>query len=151
MCFVCSIKGAKFYDPARCPWASARVARIAANEASALTSLRTINIATLAYDVKYGSFPETLAALGPVANGEKPSAERAGSIDAALASGTKDGYLFEYRPGRSDADGKILEYELSAEPVTEGITGRNSYFTDQTGLIRTPDDYEFVRPPGHRL
>jgi len=114
-------------------------ARIAANEASAVASLRTINIATLAYDEKYGGFPETLTALGPVANGEKPSAERTGSIDAALASGTKDGYSFEYRPGRSDARGKILEYELTAEPVAEGTTGRRSFNTDQTGVIQTTE------------
>ena len=114
-------------------------ARIAANEASAVASLRTINIATLAYDAKYGGFPETLAALGPAANGEKPSAERTGSIDAALAFGTKDGYSFEYRPGRSDASGKILEYELSAEPLTAGTTGRRSFFTDQTGVIQTSE------------
>jgi type IV pilus assembly protein PilA len=115
-------------------------AKIAANEASAVVSLRTINVATLAYRVKYGGVPETLAALGPVASGEASSPSRTGSIDAALASGTKNGYSFEYRAGRSDATGKILEYELSAEPVSMGTTGRRAFVTDQTGEIRTSEN-----------
>src|ERR1043165_9589779 len=64
--------------------------RIAANEASAVGSLRTLNTAEVTYNSTYPNvgFACTLAAMG--AGG---SATGAGLIDAVLASGTKSGYV----------------------------------------------------------
>src|SRR5580698_124027 len=82
--------------------------KIAANEASAVGSLRTINTAILSYSSSYGgTFPSTLANLGPSSS---PSSTSADLIDAVLCTGTKSGYTFTYTPGAADASGLITSY-----------------------------------------
>jgi type IV pilus assembly protein PilA len=108
-------------------------ANIAANEASAVGSLRAINTACVAYATEHKSFPSSLANLGP---GAHPAAEASDSISGDLASGQKSGYLFTYEPGPLQ-DGAIISYEVHADPVTPEATGRRYFFTDQTGIIRS--------------
>jgi len=108
-------------------------AKMAANEASAVSSLRAINIACVAYATEHKSFPSTLANLVP---GAHPSANASGSISGDLATGQKSGYLFTYEPGPMQ-DGAIISYEVHADPVTPDVSGRWHYFTDQTGIIRS--------------
>jgi type IV pilus assembly protein PilA len=103
-------------------------ARMAANEASAVGSLRIINRAVVMYAAKYGSLPPSLVVLGPAPNGSE-SAKAADLIDSVLASGTKSGYVFVYRVHGT-------EYGATANPVTEGTTGVRYFFSDQTGIIR---------------
>src|SRR5262250_2420142 len=69
--------------------------RMAANEASAVGSLRTINTACVTYSTTYQSvgYPSSLAALGPAASATSTSADL---IDSVLAGGTKSGYSFAY-------------------------------------------------------
>ncbi len=111
-------------------------ARIAANQASAVGSLRTINTAAITYASTYNiGYPASLAALGP-AQGGQLTAEAADLIDPVLASGSKSGYAFTYTPGEKDAEGRIEAYTVSANPITPGTTGTNFYFTDQSGVIR---------------
>ncbi len=108
-------------------------AKMAANEASAVGSLRTLNTACVTYATEYKSFPLYLANLGP---GAHPSANASDLVDGALASGQKSGYLFTYEPGPMQ-DGAITSYEVHADPVTPEATGRRHFFTDQTGIIRS--------------
>ena len=70
-------------------------ARVAANEASAVGSLRTINTAMITYIDNYPTvgFAPTLAALGGF-NCAPPDQTGACLIDSGLASGTKSGYTF---------------------------------------------------------
>jgi type IV pilus assembly protein PilA len=70
-------------------------ARVAANEASAVGSLRTINTVMISYYDSYPTvgFAPTLAALGP-AGCTPPDQTQACLIDSLLASGTKNGYNF---------------------------------------------------------
>ncbi|HEX2715489.1 MAG TPA: prepilin-type N-terminal cleavage/methylation domain-containing protein, partial [Candidatus Acidoferrales bacterium] len=70
--------------------------KMAANEASAVGSLRSINTACISYNTTYGQFPPTgsLTALGPPAAGAAASAAAADLIDSVLAAGTKSGYAF---------------------------------------------------------
>ena len=70
-------------------------ARVAANEASAVGSLRTINTAEISY---YSSFPTvgfapTIAALGG-STCTAPDQTNACLIDVLLSSGNKSGYSF---------------------------------------------------------
>jgi len=110
--------------------------RIAANQASAVGSLRTINTAEITYASTYNAgYSPTLAALAPPPAGSQPSATAAGLIDSVLASGTKSGYGFVYAPGAA-VGGRIETYTLNANPSTVGTTGTNFYFTDQSGVIR---------------
>jgi prepilin-type N-terminal cleavage/methylation domain-containing protein len=110
--------------------------RIAANQASAVGSMRTINTAEITYASTYNSgYSTTLAELAPPAVGSNPTSTAAGLVDSVLAGGTKSGYTFTYAPGTA-VGGRIETYTLNAAPTTVGTTGTNFYFTDQSGVIR---------------
>ena len=109
-------------------------ARIAANQASAVGSCRTINTALITYASTYNTgYCATLLALGP--SGGLPTASAAGLLDSVLCAGAKSGYTFTYAAG-SVVGGRINSYTLNANPITAGTTGTNFYFTDQSGVIR---------------
>ena len=105
-------------------------AKIAANQASAVGSLRTLNTACIAFSTSYGQFPAALTNLGPVGSGTASSTS-ADLIDSVLAGGTKSGYVFAFGAGASNQS-----YTITAKPITAATTGQNMYFTDQSGVIR---------------
>ena len=105
--------------------------KIAANQASAVGSLRSLNTACIGYSTSYGQFPGTLASLGPMAAGGTASSTSADLIDSVLAAGSKSGYTFAFTPGAANQS-----YTITATPITVGTTGQNMYFTDQSGVIR---------------
>jgi type IV pilus assembly protein PilA len=105
--------------------------KIAANQASAVGSLRTLNTACIAYSTSYGQFPTNLSNLAPIASGGTASSTSADLIDSVLAAGTKSGYTFAYAAGTSNQS-----YTITATPITIATTGQNMYFTDQSGVIR---------------
>lgn len=119
--------------------------RIAANQASAVGSLRTINTAEITYSTTYNTgYSATLVYLGPPAAGSNPTSTAGGLIDSVLAGGAngtattaqqsqKSGYTFVYSPGTTTP---VTLYEVTANPTTVGTTGTNFYFTDQSGVIR---------------
>ena len=125
-------------------------AKIAANEASAVASLRAIVTAETTFNDSYATgFSPDLATLGRDGSGED-SCNHAGLIDRVLASGEKNGYRFTYVPlGESVfAEGAkergctrpgSRSFELHADPITRGTTGKPSFYTDQRGLIRFND------------
>src|SRR3954471_7600445 len=90
-------------------------ARIAANEASALGSVRTINTAASAYQAQFHHYPEGLGSMGPPVAGVSPEFG-AGLIDNTLASGKKSGYVFTYHGLDTKHDGTLDDYEVSACP-----------------------------------
>jgi type IV pilus assembly protein PilA len=107
--------------------------RMAANEASAVGSLRIINTACLTYATTYGTgFPRKLSNLG-TSGAASPTA--AGLIDNVLASGTKSGYTFTYR-AVMEIGGQTPTYTIQANPITPGETGQRYFFADQSGVIR---------------
>lgn len=110
--------------------------RMAANEASAVGSIRTINVASFTYSATYGKgLPAELKMLGGQ-EGQTPSVEAAGLIDNVLAGGQKSGYTFRYEAFDSDGDGMPDKYFLIAEPVVRGSSGQRSFCSDETGIIR---------------
>jgi len=111
--------------------------RIAANQASAVGSLRTLNTSEITYSSTFNvGFTYTLAYLvSPSPSTANPTSTAAGLIDSVLASGAKSGYTFTYTPGVSDSTGRINAYTIAAQPITNS-TGTNYYFTDQSGVIR---------------
>src|SRR3974390_3151776 len=71
--------------------------RMAANEASAVGSLRTINTAAVTYSTTYGiGYPAALSNLGPAATASSTTADL---VDSVLSSGIKSGYSFTYTQG----------------------------------------------------
>jgi type IV pilus assembly protein PilA len=127
-------------------------ARMAANEASAVGSLRVIETAAISYDSEFeNGFPSSLDVLGGAPSGER-TCNHASLIGGPLASGQKSGYLFTYTPafpGNSAApvispkaaakgctSGGASGFTVTAEPLQRGSTGMRSFFADQTGIIR---------------
>lgn len=122
--------------------------RVAANQASAVGSLRTINTAAITYDSTYNQgFPLSLAVLAPpktegTSSNPQPDEHEAGLIDDILASGIKAGYRFTYIPGKPDEKGAIQTYFIRANPTEPGVTGKMYYYTDQSGVIREEEGKE---------
>jgi type IV pilus assembly protein PilA len=108
-------------------------AKITANEASAVGSLRTLNSACINYSSTYTTgFPLALVRLGP---GTPATATAADLIDKVLSNGTKAGYRLVYVSGAPKV-GKIGTYTINANPLTPNVTGTRYFYTDQTGVIR---------------
>ena len=112
--------------------------RMAANEASAVGSLRTLNTAMVTYSSecpKIG-YPKDLRSLGPGLS-ETDKCAHADLIEAQLGTAlpVKYGYHFFYTP-QVDADGLVTRYILAADPVAPGTSGVRHFFTDESGVIR---------------
>ncbi|HXY23896.1 MAG TPA: DUF4349 domain-containing protein [Candidatus Acidoferrum sp.] len=105
--------------------------RMAANEASAVGSLRALNTAAVVYSSTYGHFPRSLKNLGG-STSQRPTEDEAGLVDGALAAGRKSGYLFSYRAFPPDGRGG---YSINAYPIAPSSTGFRRFSTDQTGEI----------------
>src|SRR5690348_14740373 len=79
--------------------------RIAANQASAVGSLRTLNTAEITYSTMYNTgFSSMLSYLGPPTGSTLPVSTAAGLVDSVLAgtgsnTSSKSGYSFIYSPG----------------------------------------------------
>ena len=112
--------------------------KMAANESSAVASLRTLNTSIVSYSTTYGTDPASIAVLGPIAAGGTPSSTLADMIDNLLASGTKSGYTFTYTPGAASA-GVVTSYSTIAVPLSSS-TGQRQFYTDQSGVIRQTTD-----------
>jgi type IV pilus assembly protein PilA len=109
--------------------------RQAANQASAVGSLRTINTSEVTYASTYTTgFSQDLTQL----DGNAPNtATNAGLIDSVLAGGVKSGYSFTYTsyPSGTAPNIRIDAYVCDARP-TAGPGNGNFYFTDMSGVIR---------------
>jgi prepilin-type N-terminal cleavage/methylation domain-containing protein len=111
--------------------------RVAANQASAVASLRTLNTAEVSYALTFNTgYTVDMSSLAPPVPADgPPTASAAGLIDSILATGFKSGYSFTYTPGPSDSAGAINSYAINGAPVSVN-TGSNYYYTDQSGVIR---------------
>jgi len=94
----------------------------AANEGSALSSLRKIHSAEATYLGRHGTF------------GELNDLAYENLLEPELASGKRNGYRFTVIavPGSRG-------FEVSGVPVNYGSTGTRSFFLDETGVIRAAD------------
>jgi type IV pilus assembly protein PilA len=110
-------------------------AKMAANEASAVSSCRTLNTAEFTYNCYYQrGYTASLAQLGPPGSGPA-TVGAADLIDVNLASGQKSGYIFVYTPG-SLSGGAYNDYQFRASPAVPNTTGIRSFYTDPSGVIR---------------
>lgn len=109
--------------------------RMAADEASAVGSLRTLNTAAATYSNTYGHYPPSLKSFGPPSSGAA-SEDAADLVDSVLAGGRKSGYQFNYQA--SPPVGRISRggYTVNADPVQPGTSGQRHFSTDETGTIR---------------
>jgi hypothetical protein len=126
------------------------------NELLAISARRDMHRAEQAYAGQYKhGFPTNLNALGPAPEWYRPTAERAGLVDAikaGLASGgdaihfVANGYQITYQPGAADENGIISQYSFDARPVTFGVSGIRSFRMDQSGIIRTNSENRPATP-----
>jgi len=111
--------------------------KIAANQASAIESLRVIGTSEVTYAATYGNgYSATLAVMGPAPSGALATSSAAALIDDLLANGSKSGYTFTYSPTLLDSTGRYNGYTVLANPIIAGTTGANYYYEDETHLIR---------------
>jgi type IV pilus assembly protein PilA len=116
--------------------------KMAANEASAVASLRTYNTSIVAYQTTYGTDPSAdFSQLGPFAAGGKPTTAAADLVDNLLGikAPTKSGYTFVYTPDSAPVAGVYSVYTIVATP-NNASTGQRLFFTDQSGVIRQTTD-----------
>jgi type IV pilus assembly protein PilA len=111
--------------------------RIAANQASAIESIRVISTGEVTYSTTYGTgYSTSLSYLGPPAAGQAASSTAAGLVDNVLSAGYKSGYTFVYTAGQySSATNTWNGFTLNANPLVFGQTGQAYYYTDQNFVI----------------
>ena len=132
-------------------------ARMAANEASAVASLRTINTAQITYG---GAYPErgfatALTKLGPnPADAQKPTEDHADLIDESLARDhcsadgwcNKSGYRFHLEGVCKTSP--CTEYVVTATPSVRNNTGVRNFCSTSDAIIRIqPASGTLTRPP----
>src|SRR5579864_2575074 len=107
--------------------------RMAANEASAVGSIRSINTAAVTYSSTYPAvgYPTTLAQLAPATGASSSSADL---IDSVLSGGTKSGYKFSMAAIGSGTP--QTGYSVNGDPVAPNTSGTRGFYSDQSGVIR---------------
>ena len=122
--------------------------KMAANESSAVGSLRTINTGEVTYAAACpaNGYSATLVEMNT--GGVCPSG--AGIIDNVLGGAdpsTKSGYTFVYTAGAAGANGVVNSYSATGTALTNNVTGNRMFCTDQSGVIRyTPNSAGCVVP-----
>lgn len=96
-------------------------AYISGNESAAQSALHVMRTAMEKYRGVYFTYPLDLATLG---SQDPPY------IDTALAGGTRGGYNYVLTNASPNT------YTVTATPVTVNITGKRTFFVDETGVIQ---------------
>jgi type IV pilus assembly protein PilA len=109
--------------------------KIAANEASASESVRTIVTAETTYstacpDTGYSVTLKELNTGALCAGGKNTVDDVLGASDPSF----KSGYKFTYVP--SAFAGLNIGFTITAVPSAPGITGQKGFYSDQSGVIR---------------
>ncbi len=110
-------------------------ARMSANEASSVGSVRSINTAEISYNAAYPSvgFGTSLATLGSPAGACAPTTANGCFIDSVLTLGTKSGYLFTLAATGGPPQ---TSYQVAANPVTPNQTGVRSFCSYEDAVVR---------------
>jgi type IV pilus assembly protein PilA len=98
--------------PDREPWRYA-------NETAAVKAIQTVHTMEAQYQSEYGRYATSLAELGDL-------------IDSRLEAGEKSGYRFTLAGNQGG-------YAISAVPLAYGPTGRRTFYSDQSMVIRYND------------
>jgi len=103
-------------------------ARMQGQEMAAIRQIHTIHTAQTQYYSQFGRFAQNLAELGPPQNGQ-PGPAAADLIPGELALGNKTGYTFA-------VTGSKEGYAVTAVPTVYNQTGRRSFYSDQSLVVR---------------
>ena len=110
-------------------------ARMAANESSAVASIRTINTAEVTYNSTYPTVGFAgLTAIGTTGGGVcVPLSTNACLIDSVLTLGTKSGYTFV---AAAVAGTPSVTYTANGKPVTVNQTGNRAFCSFEDAVLR---------------
>ena len=120
--------------------------KMAANQASAVSSLRTVNTANVTYESSYNiGYANTLGMLGgpPAAPATCNLSELIDPVLSTATAGTpKDGYTYTYN-GATAFTGVVpggctagwLDFSTNATPLNNTM-GQNVYCVDDSGVVR---------------
>lgn len=105
-------------------------ARIAANEASAVSTMRILNTAEVTYSVAHpeAGFTCSLSELG-------------GSMEVPLRTNERHGYIFRLsgctpqQPG-----GPNVKYQIAAYPLNYNQSGVRAFCSDESGVIKSEEN-----------
>ena len=122
-------------------------ARIAANESSAVASMRTINTAELAYQTAYPTvgYAGALSTLGPAAatGCASPSSTNACIIDFTLAqafaggtSSSKSGYQFALSAAQTGGSGPNVTFISGSAPTQWAQSGIKRFCSVEDNVLR---------------
>jgi len=111
------------------------------NEVSAEKSLQTIEQAESMYATNYPvqGYACSLAALAGEPGSAAPSPTAAQLINGQLATGFKDGYVFNITnctKATANNTERITSYSVTATPATVGKTGDRGFCVDEGGPIK---------------
>ena len=132
-------------------------ARIAANEASAVASIRTINTAEVTYLTAYPTtgYSITLAALGPATAGAcaTPTATNACLLDFTLSSASTIGVgqerLLLWIANGTTATTPVSSYTAGAAPSAYNSTGVRGFCSIEDGVVRSTPGASGAAPSSH--
>jgi prepilin-type N-terminal cleavage/methylation domain-containing protein len=102
--------------------------RMHAQEMAAIRQIGSIHSAQTQYYSQFGKYATTLQELGPPASGA-PGPQAADLLPKSLSEGSNSGYNFIVQ-------GSPTGYSINANPVQFGSSGRRTFFSDQTLVIR---------------
>src|SRR5579885_2699750 len=103
-------------------------------ETAAVKAIQTIHQMEVQYQSQYGRYATSLAELGPPQSGN-PGPAAADLIQRDLSEGEKQGYKFTVTATQGG-------YIVQAQPVSYGSSGRKSFYSDQSMVIRENDGPE---------
>ncbi len=112
--------------------------KLAANEASAVASMRTVVTAQTTYALTYPTvgYSDNLTKLGAPTGSNPVDASAAGLVDWVLGCATQPCFKSGYYFAIANASGTpVNTFDLSAVPSILGQTGRRGFCTDQKGVI----------------
>ena len=114
--------------------------RMAANEASAVGSIRTVNTSQVTYASTYGiGFADTMDKLGGTSCGS-PTTAGSCLVDTVLGCAsqpcTKSGYQFSLAGTAGSTSAPNNTYQITGSPVARGSSGQSGFFSDESGVIR---------------
>ena len=102
--------------------------RMMSQETAAIRQIGTIHTTQTQYYSQFGRYATQLTELGPPTSGQ-PGPSAADLIPADLAAGKKTGFIF-------NVTGTPTGYAVTAVPEVYNSSGRRSFYSDQTLVVR---------------
>jgi hypothetical protein len=105
-------------------------ARIAANEASAVASVRELVSAEISYHATHQDAGFTCS-----------FSDLSGQLDSHVAAGFKHGYTFFLQSCTAEKEGgPISKFQITAIPKVPNTSGRRAFCSDESAVIRVDSD-----------